>query len=162
VAYVLFVFIPCQRSIGLLQSQVQERQQQILHAQSLARPLVQARERLVQTREVSRLWRDEAPRHTELFSHLASLSRQAEAAGVAIERVIPLPAVELRVVAQQNVTIQFQGEFDETFDLLRRFESLPGTIWMRDLRLISSSEDDNRLRGELTLTIFVDRAVYAD
>jgi Tfp pilus assembly protein PilO len=162
VAYVLFVFIPCQRSIGLLQSQVQERQQQILHAQSLARPLVQARERLVQTREVSRQWRDEAPRHTEVMSHLARLSRQAEAAGVAIERMQPLPAVELRVVAEQNVTLHFQGEFDETFDLLRRFELLPGTIWMRDLRLTSSNAADNQLRGELTLTIFVDRAVYAD
>src|SRR5262245_20626835 len=99
VGYVLFVFIPCQRSINLLQSQVQERQQQILHAQSLARPLVQARERLAQTREVSRQWRDEAPRHTELISHLANLTRQAAAAGVKMERLDPLPPVELRVGA---------------------------------------------------------------
>ena len=162
VAYVIFVFIPCQRSISLLQSQVQERQQQILHAQSLARPLVQARERLGQTREVSRQWRDEAPRPTELISHLASLTRQAQAAGVAIERLDPLPAVELKVVAQQNVTLQFHGAFPQTFELLRRLESLPGTIWVRDLRLTAPNETDNQLHGELTLTIFVDRAVYAD
>src|SRR5262245_53431240 len=92
VSYVVFVFLPCQRSIGVLQSQVQERQQQILHAQSLARPLVQARERLVTTREVGRQWRDESPRPTELISHLANLTRQAQAAGVAIDRLDPLPA----------------------------------------------------------------------
>jgi len=162
VSYVVFVFIPCQRSISLLQSQVQERQQQILHAQSLARPLVQARERLVTTREVSRQWRDESPRPTELIGHLASLTRQAQAAGVAIESLNPLPALELKVVAEQNVTLQFHGNFAQTFDLLRRMEALPGTIWVRDLRLTAPNETDNHLHGELTLTIFVDRAVYAD
>src|SRR5688500_2992535 len=162
VAYVVFVFIPCQQSIAVLQAQVQERQQQILHAQSLARPLVQARERLAATREVSRQWRDEAPRPTELISHLASLTRQAAAAGVTIDRLDPLPAVEMRVVAQQNVTLQFQGAFDKAFDWLARLESLPGTMWVRDLRMAAASETDNELRAELTLTIFVDRAVYSD
>jgi Tfp pilus assembly protein PilO len=162
VAYAMFVFVPCQRSIALLQSQVQERQQQILHAQSLARPLIQARQRLAETREVSRQWRDEAPRHTELISHLASITRQAEAAGIAIERLDPLPAVELKVVAEQNVTLQFHGHFEQTFDLLRRLESLPGTLWVRDLRLTAPNETTNETHGELTLTIFVDRAVYAD
>jgi Tfp pilus assembly protein PilO len=162
VAYVVFVFIPCQRSIGLLQSQVQERQQQILHAQSLARPLVQARERLAMTREVNRQWRDEAPRPTELISHLASLTRQAAAAGVTIDRLDPLPAAEMKVVAQQNVTLVFQGGFAQAFDWLARLESLPGTIWVRDLRMTAANETENQLRGELTLTIFVDRAVYSD
>ena len=162
VSYVVFVFIPCQRSIGVLQSQVQERQQQILQAQSLVRTLVQSRERLATTREVCKQWRDAAPRPTELISHLASLTRQAQAAGVAIERLDPLPATELRVVAEQNVTLQFHGAFAQTFDLLRRMEELPGTDWVRDLRLTGPSETDNQVHGELTLTIFVDRAVYAD
>ena len=42
-------------------------------------------------------------------------------------------------------------------DLLARLEALPGTLWVRDLRLTANSESDNTLRGELTLTIFVDR-----
>jgi Tfp pilus assembly protein PilO len=162
VAYVIFVFVPCQRSIGQLQSQVHERQQQIMHAQSLTRPLIQARERLTQTRDVCRQWRDESPRPTELISHIASMTRQAEAAGVAIERLDPLPAADMKVVAQQNVTIQFHGAFQQTFELMRRLESLPGTLWVRDLRLAAPNESDNQLHGELTLTIFVDRAVYAD
>lgn len=162
VAYVMFVFIPCQKSIAVLQAQVQERQQHIMHAQSLARPLVQARERLIETREVSRQWRNEAPRPTELIGHLAKITKQAELAGVAIERLDPLPAVELNIVAEQNVTLQFHGSFEQTFDLLNRLEALPGTRWIRDLRLTAPNETENQLHGELTLTIFVDRAVYAD
>ena len=46
------------------------------------------------------------------------------------------------------------------FDLLQRLEALPGTLWVRDLRLHASTERDSTLRGELTLTIFVDRADY--
>jgi len=60
------------------------------------------------------------------------------------------------------VTLQFHGNFVQTFDLLRRMEALPGTIWVRDLKLTAQSETDNQLHGELTLTIFVDCAVYAN
>jgi len=45
---------------------------------------------------------------------------------------------------------------------LLRLEALPGTIWVRDLKLYANNETDNTLRGELTLTIFVDRADYAN
>jgi len=158
VAYVVFVFLPFQRSIGGLRAQVQERRQQIMQAQSLGGTVVQARQRLAAAREVAQQWRADAPRQAQLVTHFASLTKQADEAGVAIDRLDPLPAVELHLIAQQNVTMQFHAPFVAVFDLLRRLESLPGTLWVRDLRLHASSETDNALRGELTLTIFVDRA----
>lgn len=161
VAYVAFIFVPGQKSISELQAQVQERHQQILQAQSLTRPIAMAKQRLSETREVGLQWRADAPRHTELITHFASLTQQAEAAGVKIERLDPLPAIELHLVAQQNVTLQFSGSFAAVFDLVRRLESLPGTVWIRNLRL-SSNASTNVLKGELTLTIFVDRAGYSD
>jgi hypothetical protein len=90
------------------------------------------------------------------------LTQQAEAAGVAIDRLDPLPAIELNLITQQNVTMQFHAPFSAVFDLLHRLEALPGTIWVRDLRLQAGSGSDSMLRGELTLTIFVDRADYAN
>jgi len=45
---------------------------------------------------------------------------------------------------------------------LHRLEALPGTLWVRDLRLHASTEGSNTLRGELTLTIFVDRTDYSN
>jgi Tfp pilus assembly protein PilO len=162
VAYVVFVFLPGQRSVSDLGAQVQERRQQILQAQSLARTVILARQRLTDTHEVSQRWRDEAPRQAELISHFASLTQQAEAAGVAIERLDPLPAVELNLVAQQSVTLQFRGQFAAVFELLRRLEALSGTLWIRDLRLTASGNADNVLKGELTLTIFVDRTDKSD
>ncbi|HMC11439.1 MAG TPA: type 4a pilus biogenesis protein PilO [Pirellulaceae bacterium] len=162
IAYVVFIFLPSQHSINALQGQVQERRQQIMQAQSLAGTVAQARLRLAAAREVSQQWREDAPRQAQLITHYASLTQQAGEAGVAIDRLDPLPAVELNLIAQQNVTMQFHAPFAAVFDLLRRLEALPGTLWVRELRLHTSSENDNTLKGELTLTIFVDRADYAN
>jgi hypothetical protein len=111
---------------------------------------------------VAQEWRADAPRQAQLITHFARLTKQADEAGVAIDRLDPLPAIEMRLLAQQNVTMQFHAPFAAVFDLLQRLEALPGTLWVRDLRLSANSETDNTLRGELTLTIFVDRADYAN
>ena len=161
-AYLFFIFLPGQRSLGELRAQVQERHQQITQAQSLARTVVLARERLRGARDVGKQWRAAAPRHSELITHFASITQQAEAAGVAIDRFDPLPAVELNLIGMQSVTLQFHAPFAPAFDLLTRLENLPGTLWVRDLRLSGAAETDQTLRGELTLTIFVDRSDYAD
>jgi Tfp pilus assembly protein PilO len=158
VAYVVFVFLPGHRTINELRAQVQERRQQIMQAQSLAATVAQARVRLASAREVGQQWRSNAPRQAQLITHFASLTHQAEEAGVAIDRLDPLPALEMNLIAQQNVTMQFHAPFAAIFDLLRRLEALPGTLWVRNLRLHAAAENDNTLRGELTLTIFVDRA----
>jgi hypothetical protein len=162
VAYVVFVFLPSQRKIADLRAAVHERRQQIMQAQSLAGTVVQARLRLAAARAVAKEWKAEAPRQSQLFTHSASITKQAGEAGVVIDRLDPLPAVELRLIAQQNVTMQFHAPFAAVFGLLQRLEALPGTLWIRDLRLNAHSENDNMLRGELTLTIFVDRADYAN
>jgi Tfp pilus assembly protein PilO len=161
-AYLYFVFLPGQRSITELRAQVQERHQQMSQSQSLARTVASAKERLTEARKVGQAWRDDAPRHSELISHFASLTQQAEAAGVAIDRFDPLPAVELNLISMQNVTLQFHAPFAAVFDLLTRLEGLSGTLWVRDLRLQAGSENDKALRGELTLTIFVDRTDYSN
>jgi Tfp pilus assembly protein PilO len=161
-AYLFFVFLPGQHSIGELRAQVQERHQQILLAQSLVRTVALARERLGAAQEVGQQWRADAPRHSELISHFASITQQAEAAGVAIDRFDPLPAVELNLIGMQSVTLQFHAPFSAAFDLLTRLEKLAGTLWVRDLRLQAGADKDQPLRGELTLTIFVDRSDYAN
>jgi Tfp pilus assembly protein PilO len=157
VAYVWLVFLPSQRAINERRAQVQERRQQIMQAQTLARTVEQARLRLAETKKISEAWQTESPRRADLITHFASLTQQAQLAGVALERLDPLPTVELNLVAQQNVTLQFNASFAAVFDLLRRLEALPGTLWIRALRLNLGNEANQTLQGELTLTIFVDR-----
>jgi Tfp pilus assembly protein PilO len=158
VAYVVFIFLPLQRSIRGVRAQVQERRQQIMQAHSLVSTVSQARIRLASANEVSQQWKTTAPRPSQLITHLASITSEAQAADVAIDRLDPVPLLELKTLAEQNVVLQFHSPFPAVFDFVKRLESLPGTLWIRDLRLHANSEGDSSLRGDLTLTIFVDRA----
>ena len=162
VAYALFVFVPAQKKIVELRSTLNERRQHILQANSLVLPLDQASGQLAKTKLVTLEWQKEAPRPSTLAGHFARLSSEAEAAGVTIEKFDPQPAVEMKVLAQHAVVIQWKGDFAQSFDFIRRIEQLPGTVWLRQLRMTRSEQPRSPLQGELTLTIFVDRSDYAD
>jgi len=162
IAYVVFVFLPLRHSIDNIRQQIEQRRQEIIDAHSLATKLAETKLQLAATREVSHDWRSQAPRQAQLVTHYASLTQQAHEAGVSIDRLDPLPATEFNLLARQNVAMQFHAPFEAVFDLVRRLESLPGTPWVRDLRLTASDDSTATLRGELTLTIFADRADYAN
>jgi Tfp pilus assembly protein PilO len=162
VSYVIFIFLPMQRSIRTLRSELQEKRQHVLQGQSLTAPILRSRQQLAETKEVCLQWQAAAPSAGELAQHFARITQQAKAAAVTVGRFEPQPAVEMQMLSQHNVTVHFQGSFAQTFDFLARLEQLPGTVWFRDMRLTGGDEKQPGLQGELTLTIFVDRADYAD
>ena len=162
VAYVAFVFVPAQGAIGKLRGQLNERRQHILQAQGLVLPVEQMARHVVQTRAVSDAWREATPSPAELSDTFARLTAEAKAAGVDIERLDPLPPAELQMLSQHAVNVQFRGQFAHVFDFLRRIELLPGTIWVSNLRMAGDQAGSGTLRGELNLTIFVDRTGSTD
>jgi Tfp pilus assembly protein PilO len=160
-AYLLFGFLPGQRSISRLRSQVNERQQHILQAHGLIGPLEQTAQQLSRIRTVSETWHADSPNHQELAGHMARLTAAARTSNVALERFDPQAAVELATLSQHAVNVQLQGEFTGIFEFLRQVEQLPGSVWVRDLRL-TAQPSGSTVQGELTLTIFVDRSDSAD
>ena len=66
-----------------------------MQSQSLVGTVTQTRLRLVAAHDVSKAWRCKAARQAQLVTHYASLTQKAQEAGVAIDRLDPLPAVEL-------------------------------------------------------------------
>jgi Tfp pilus assembly protein PilO len=162
VAYVAFVFVPAQASIGSLRGQLNERRQHILQAQTLVLPVAHAEKQLAATREVTDAWRAAAPDAAELSLCFAQLSSEAKEAGVVIERFDPQAPAELQVVSQHTVNVQFHGKFSAVFDFLRRLEELPATVWVSHLRIGTDGQPTATLRGELNLTIFVDRTGSSD
>lgn len=162
IAYVTFVFVPAQAEITALRGRLNERRQHILQANGLALPVSRAAEQLAKTRLVSAAWRKAAPSPAELSTCFASLSAEAKTAGVSIERFDPNSSADLQVLAQHGVTVHFRGGFQQAFDFLRRIEELPATIWVPSLRLAAEPMGAAPLRGEVILTIFVDRSDSAE
>ena len=162
VAYVTFVFVPAQAAITALRGRLNERRQHILQASGLVLPVAHAGEQLAKTRYISTEWRKAAPNPAELSTCFASLTAEAKAAGVSIERFDPQLATEMQVIAQHGVTVHFRGGFAQTFDFIRRIEELPASVWLPSLRLTSDPLSGSTLRGELIVTIFVDRTDSAE
>jgi Tfp pilus assembly protein PilO len=162
VSYVVFIFLPVQKSIRLMSAELQQKRQELVQAQSLARPIDYAKQRLGETREVCLQWREGAPTPADLALHFASVTKHAEEAGVVIDSFSPQLASQMQVLAQHNITLQFHGEFSEVFDFLSRLERLPSAIWFRNLQISQVQAGKETLRAELTLTIFVDRSDNTD
>ena len=162
VAYVVFIFLPVQRSIRQLSAELQQKRQELVQAQSLARPIEHAKERLTETRAVCLQWQEGAPTPSNLAIHFASLTKHAEDAGVVMERFDPQLAAQMQVLSQHNITLQFHGEFDKLFEFLTRLERMPAAIWFRNLQVTQAQPGDATLQAELTLTIFVDHTDYSD
>ncbi len=162
VAYVTFVFVPAQAEITALRGRLNERRQHILQANGLVLPVAHATEQLAKTRLISTEWRKAAPNPAELSACFASLTEEAKPAGVTIERFDPQLATDMQVIAQHGVTVHFRGNFAQTFDFLRRIEELPASMWLPSLRMTSDPMNGSTLRGELILTIFVDRTDSAE
>jgi Tfp pilus assembly protein PilO len=162
VGYVLLVFVPGQRTISELRSQLEEKQQHVLQSQRLGGPIRQAEIRLASTREYSTEWVAAAPRPTQLVGFYAQLAQEAKAAGVQVKRLDPQPAIDHQLISQHPVVIAFDGQFAQVFDFVRRLEQLPQTLWIRDLRMSRNEANSESLQAELTLTIFSDRSGNAD
>jgi Tfp pilus assembly protein PilO len=162
VAYVVFVFGPAQAQISTLSARLSERHQHILQADGLVGPVEFATQQLAKTRLVSAAWREAAPSPTQLSACFASLSAQAKASGVSIEQFSPQAATDMQVLEQHGLTIHFHGEFPQIIDFVRRIEELPASIWIPNLRLTRDDQSGSSLRGEMNLTIFVDRSDSAD
>jgi Tfp pilus assembly protein PilO len=168
VGYVVFIFLPLQRNIRAIKSELQEKRQHVMQAQSLNGAIARAHLQLASTREVALQWQEGAPQADELAQHFARVTQHAQATGVTISRFEPQPAVSMQTLSSHNVGVHFLAGFPQAFQFLSKLEQLPGTVWIRDVRLTradgesGSTPTRENVAGELTLTIFVDRAIYSD
>ena len=148
VAYVVFIFLPCQRSIDVLQAQVQERSQQILQAQSLARTVAQARVRLAATREVSQQWRADAPRAGRADHALCQPDPASRAAGVAHRpaRSAAGRRAQPRRPAERHPAVP-RPVCRRSLTCCGAWKRCPERIWVRDLRLHAKNETRQHSAG---------------
>ena len=162
IAYLFLLFMPAQRAIANLRQERNEKQQQILQSTSLAIPLVQARQRLETTEQTASQWKQAAPSPSQIVATYARLTEAAQAAGLTLRRFDPQPAADRQVIGEHNLLLAWEGKFSQLFDFVQRVEGLRQTVWIRQLNVAADSEDSETLRGELSLTIFVDLAGNSD
>jgi Tfp pilus assembly protein PilO len=160
--YILFVFVPGQRSLAQLRREVREKQQHVLQSDRLAVPIQSSEDKLRTIENFAEKQRSQLPSAAELLKSLGKISEQAKLAGVTLRRVDPQPAVKLETLQQLPVELHLEGDFSQMFDFIQRLEQLPFTIWVRKLRVGENEGKSGALQTELSLTIFGDLADQAD
>jgi Tfp pilus assembly protein PilO len=158
VVYTLFLFLPQQRKTSKLKAKKFELMQYVAGQQQMSDKIAQAERRQREVEVTTARWLEHAPKVSEVGRHLSSITTQAHAAGVTIQRFDPQPQVAYQTVVQQAIVVAVEGNFEQVFDFLHRVETMPHKVGVTNLSLNGASEDAQTLRAEMTLTIFADLA----
>lgn len=162
VAYVLFVFLPGQRAIGSMRKQLHEKQEYIVQADRLVFAISRASTDLQSAHEFSAGWRNAAPSEAKLAAIFGGLTERAQLAGLAMHRFDPQPIVRLDSIWEAPINMVAEGSFSQVIEFLRLVETMPGTIWVQDLRLERGENVEKHLRCTLTLIVFADNRDFSE
>jgi len=161
-AYAFFVFLPTQNSIRELHAELQQKQTEILQAETLLDTTVQTERDLSQTREFTSHWCDKAPRAKKLTGIFAQVTLQARKSGVKTVRFDPQPPRRYETIEKLPLEMEVQGPFERVFDFVRRLETLEAPIWVEEMSLEPKSEASEDLQCELKMAVFAARTDISD
>lgn len=153
-AYTYFLFLPNQRKITELRDKRRTIQQYVVQSAETAAAIERTRQQIAETSEFVTQWEANSPREEQLAKVYGSLSERCRLAGASLLQLEPEPPRKLDVVWQAPVGMTLEGDFSELFDLLRRIEALPQTIWMPELEFTPARQGGEALHCELMLAVF--------
>lgn len=161
--YFFFGFLPGQKAMAGLQLQLKEKQQAValMDVQALQQQALETQ--LASMESFGRNWKRKALKPGDLPFAMANLSRQAAATNVSILRLEPQKyPLHLQTVQPVTLAVDIQGSFANSFEFIRRLETLPHPLWIQNLKLTQSGETKGLVRTEMTLTIFANSHDYSD
>lgn len=162
VAYLVFVFLPCQRTAAELQSKLREKQEYLTYAGSVGTALAASEEEL----QAARHYRDQrlarAPSITHVSDVFAKIHCVERESGVHTVRFDPQPLEAKQYVSIMPLSVECMGSFFQVCSLLRGLENLPADIWVRKLRLEKMSAPGENIQCWIDLAIFADNQDKSD
>jgi Tfp pilus assembly protein PilO len=156
VGYVMFVFLPAQKSLNAKRRELQDKKQFIAGAQVKQAQAVQLDQQLKAARAHIEPWQ----RHAEsarspviMWGEIASL---ASTAGVILHRVTPQDPTKYETFGQHTFAVEVEGTYSQIFTFLTGIESRPETIWVPKLGLKVSKENGETVQCALDIAVFAD------
>ena len=162
VAYVLFMFLPEQRSIGDVRDEVDTKRQFIAGARKTDDTIEVARKELEETQEYCQQFASRLPSEAESSALLARISLAVKQAGATTTRFEPRQATHYETLRQVGLSIAVRGSYGEIFDFIRRLETLNEVIWINELRFEAPKQVGQELTCEVNMGFFVANAKKSD
>ena len=155
VAYVFFMFLPEQRSIGDVRDEVDMKRQFIAGAHMTYETIEAAENELLETQAYCRRFAERLPSESELSALYARINLTAKQAGATTTRFEPQSAVDYETFRQMKLSMTVRGTYGHIFDFLRRLETLDEIIWVNELRLEAPKQAGQLLTCEVNMAVFV-------
>ncbi len=161
-AYAFFVFLPAQKSIASLRTELEQQRREVVELGSLETKIVALQNRINVVRATLETWKRHAPSEHETATFIGVVSQLAQDAGARVERITPRSVVDMAALRQHPAELTVEGGFVQIADFLRALEERPETIWLTRLNLTASGEDGASVRCELSFTVFTDNPGKSD
>ena len=154
IGYMAFVFFPGMKALADLRAEIQSQRDFIQQTEKLS-PVIQATERqIAEAHEFCSTWRKNAPQAEHPSDFLGSLMSVAKSSGTSSNRLMPQPPIEYETLAEIPIQFNVVGSFSSVFEMLRKLESQPQSIWVTELKIEASREDRGRAVAEIKLDVF--------
>ncbi|MCH8922096.1 MAG: type 4a pilus biogenesis protein PilO [Planctomycetes bacterium] len=154
VAYVLFMFLPEQRSIGDVRDEVDTKRQFVSGAHRTYETIEVAQRELAATKEYCRQFARRLPGGPEQSALFAKINLAAKQAGAMTTRFEPQTSIDYETLRQTRLLMSVRGTYGHIFDFLRRLETLDEVIWINELQFEAPKQTGQLLTCEVSLAVF--------
>jgi len=137
VAYLYFFFLPGKQEVEAMRDDIASTQAYLATAASRPMEIEHTLQKLDQAKAFTDQWQRSAPRTERVSQYFGEINRRAGAASVAVTRFEPREIEEMEHLDRISLYLGTEGTFEQTFQLLKQLEQLPGTVWVDSLRFRS-------------------------
>jgi len=161
-AYVVTIFLPRQRAVAALRTQLAEKQDFIMQSE-LLRPVVESKtDELRETEAFINSQRQQVPDLAQLPEMFGTISDKIREAGARTERFEPAPPTDCGALRKLPVRMTVQGSFEQLFQLLSDLEGLPAPLWIDELEISQEAEDGTSLACTFNVAVFAAEGEISD
>ncbi|MHB1036964.1 MAG: type IV pilus inner membrane component PilO [Pirellulales bacterium] len=161
-AYYFFCFLPSRQALGAMEGELRTKRDFVAQSQTLPATLRFVEGELEATRQYNKKWLERAGVEAQLAALFGQINQSAKLAGVKTTRFDPDPPIRFEQFSQVSLVLACTGTFPQTFELLRRLESLPNLVWIENLQLKRVSETGQDVQCEIKLAIFASNSENSD
>jgi type IV pilus assembly protein PilO len=156
--YLWCLYLPNQNRIQAIWNEIDQKEAEIIAANSLASEIQQTQLKLDATQKFIDHWRKQAPQAESVapvFGDIVKLARDSQTELVSFTPKTELPLENVSLVP---VVVQARGSYHSLHEFLRELESLPLTIWIEDLEIQKRDSTSDLLECGFLMTIFTERS----
>jgi len=172
-AYLWLVFLPGQRVIAALETELDDKRAFIASGVHVAQCRVQFEAKLADLHTYCDRWQAKPCDSAGLAALYGEIAELLKASGVVTTHFSPGPTQKFDVLKKTALKIEYEGTFEQVASVLTSLETMPERLWVENVNLetladsgVSIRQKDDKvgqiMRCQVTLVIFAGNSEKSD